>query len=205
MYNNSLICSKCKKLKSINDFKKAKHNKSGIANICKNCFNMYQKEYRLNNKNSFKLYEKIRYNKHKNKRLELNKKYYENNKEKMKHKRDPLKTRAIAKRFYEKNKNKIREKERLKAKIDPEYYFKKNLKRTYNLSVDDYNKILNEQNYKCLICKDIPKYKLHVDHCHVSNKIRGLLCAKCNTALGKFNDNIETLKEAIKYLEKNYV
>jgi hypothetical protein len=43
---------------------------------------------------------------------------------------------------------------------------------------------------------------LAVDHCHTTGKIRGLLCSKCNPALGAFNDNIEILNSAIKYLKE---
>lgn len=41
---------------------------------------------------------------------------------------------------------------------------------------------------------------LVIDHCHQTNRVRGLLCYKCNTALGKLGDNIEGLTKAIKYL-----
>ena len=55
------------------------------------------------------------------------------------------------------------------------------------------------QNGLCGICE---KYfeKLHVDHCHTTNKIRGLLCNHCNLALGKFKDDIKRLSNAINYL-----
>lgn len=46
------------------------------------------------------------------------------------------------------------------------------------------------------------KYKLHVDHCHQTGKIRGLLCQKCNMALGLLNDSVEILETAIRYLKK---
>jgi len=43
----------------------------------------------------------------------------------------------------------------------------------------------------------------YVDHDHVTNKVRGLLCHHCNTALGKFKDDINIMKQAIKYLERS--
>ena len=45
--------------------------------------------------------------------------------------------------------------------------------------------------------------KPNIDHCHKTNKIRGLLCHHCNIGLGNFNDNVVNLQLAIKYLEKN--
>lgn len=46
--------------------------------------------------------------------------------------------------------------------------------------------------------------KLVVDHCHASGKIRGLLCDLCNRGIGHFNDSVELLYKAIKYLELHY-
>lgn len=45
--------------------------------------------------------------------------------------------------------------------------------------------------------------KLHIDHCHVSNKIRGVLCFNCNHGLGNFKDNKDLLSNAIDYLDKS--
>lgn len=39
-----------------------------------------------------------------------------------------------------------------------------------------------------------------IDHCHKTGKIRGILCSRCNTALGGFNDDIKLLDKAINYL-----
>jgi len=47
----------------------------------------------------------------------------------------------------------------------------------------------------------ILKIHLCVDHCHVTGKIRGILCSKCNSALGFLNYDIEIAKRLIKYLE----
>ena len=41
----------------------------------------------------------------------------------------------------------------------------------------------------------------HIDHNHKTNKIRGILCGNCNMGLGHFKDNLDVLKNAIKYLE----
>lgn len=79
------------------------------------------------------------------------------------------------------------------------------LKFRYGLSNDDYNAILNLQNYQCAICKrdsNTMSYFLHVDHCHSTGKVRGLLCAPCNVFLGYTKDNPEIFGNAIKYLQK---
>ena len=78
------------------------------------------------------------------------------------------------------------------------------LVRKYGLSVEDYESMLNTQDYKCKICgiKEYSKGKrLNIDHDHKTGKIRDLLCHNCNTALGHIDDNVETLKKMINYLE----
>ena len=72
-------------------------------------------------------------------------------------------------------------------------------------TVEEYNILLNKQGGKCAICSAVSNNdgtKLCVDHCHTTGKIRGLLCHKCNTSLGKFNDDINLLEQAINYLIK---
>lgn len=64
------------------------------------------------------------------------------------------------------------------------------------------DKTLAHQEGKCAICLDPLRLKsLHRDHCHTTGKPRGLLCMRCNTALGKFKDNVRTLARAIAYLK----
>ena len=84
------------------------------------------------------------------------------------------------------------------------------LKRSYGITLDEYNKLLSKQNNKCAICNidNNGKYRnkaraFAVDHCHSTNKIRGLLCSDCNTGIGLLKDNINFLESAIKYLKKN--
>jgi len=78
---------------------------------------------------------------------------------------------------------------------------RKNLKHRYNLTPEQFDSILKKQKNCCAICKT--ETSLCVDHCHNSNKIRGLLCIPCNIMLGQAKDNLTTLKNAIKYLKKS--
>lgn len=76
----------------------------------------------------------------------------------------------------------------------------------YDITEDIYKIMLIEQNHVCKICKKDNKNKknLSVDHCHKTGKVRSLLCNKCNTILGLANDNLDVLKNAIKYI-KNFI
>lgn len=71
---------------------------------------------------------------------------------------------------------------------------------------DDYENLLEKQNYACAICgittEEIDK-KLVIDHDHETLKVRGLLCWRCNSGLGFFQDNQAHLAMAIEYLYKN--
>lgn len=63
---------------------------------------------------------------------------------------------------------------------------------------------LYETQKVCQICKSNDKRRmLSIDHCHNTGKVRGMLCDNCNRALGFFKDNINYMKNAIKYLEEN--
>lgn len=75
-----------------------------------------------------------------------------------------------------------------------------NLKR-YNLTTEEYNFLYKLQEGKCAICEK-PEEILNIDHCHLSNRNRGLLCQRCNFGLGNFNDDIELFHKAISYLFK---
>ncbi len=77
------------------------------------------------------------------------------------------------------------------------------LRNRYKLTVDEYNQMLITQNKRCAICNtDTPKGqgRFHIDHCHESGKIRGLLCHACNIGLGHFKDNPESMIKAANYI-----
>jgi len=74
------------------------------------------------------------------------------------------------------------------------------------ISKDIYKSLLLEQDDKCAICSKSTidnGRNLAIDHCHKTNFVRGLLCLKCNAAIGYFDDNIDLLYKAINYLSNN--
>lgn len=94
------------------------------------------------------------------------------------------KARAYAKNYYEKNKQEIS--------------FKNKQKRT-GITDQEYEKLLKDQDGFCALC-GTKQETLCIDHCHETDKIRGLLCHRCNMGIGFFNDDPILLKEAIRYL-----
>lgn len=86
------------------------------------------------------------------------------------------------------------------AKKNPRKVKNKNLKRLYGITIEEYEQMLISQNNVCKICCSSDHRKLCVDHCHKTGKIRGLLCNKCNQAIGLLKDSIELLQRTIDYL-----
>jgi len=75
----------------------------------------------------------------------------------------------------------------------------------YGINANDYKQLFEKQNGVCQICKKCCSSRqfLSVDHCHKTGKVRGLLCVKCNTALGMLDDNAEYFTAAIMYLKSS--
>lgn len=89
---------------------------------------------------------------------------------------------------------------------------RRNLRKCFGISLEEYGRMLEEQNGQCAICgndeQDVHPATgklqyLAVDHDHETGKIRGLLCGRCNKGLGLFYDNVNTLNAAINYLKRN--
>lgn len=99
----------------------------------------------------------------------------------------------------------------LKAKLyrdaNKDKFKERDLRRNFGISMAEYNLLLRKQNYVCAIClkpevttRNGKLKKLAVDHRHSDGTIRGLLCAKCNMAIGLLNENTEVLNTIRKYL-----
>ena len=175
-------CTTCKIEQSLSEYRKDASRSNGIHPTCNTC-----------NK-------------------EIQKRWYKNNKEKAK---------QIASENYHKNKDQINSKRRQDRLINPEK-LRAQARANYdpikgkvsgwraagikNMTYERYLEMLKNQNDCCAICnthKDSLKRQLAVDHCHITNEARGLLCDACNGGIGKLRDSIVMLKKAIKYL-KNY-
>lgn len=100
----------------------------------------------------------------------------------------------------------VREKRLIANKQPKRQRYRKDwgLKKNYNLSIEEFENLLKSQNNECVICSE-KLIKPHVDHCHITEVVRGILCRPCNQGIGFLKDNIEILKNAILYLEKHII
>jgi hypothetical protein len=78
----------------------------------------------------------------------------------------------------------------------------------YGITLEEYNSMLEKQEHKCAICGDHESntrwgktVKLAVDHDHTTGKVRGLLCQRCNTTLGRYKDSKTVWINFQRYLE----
>lgn len=85
------------------------------------------------------------------------------------------------------------------------------LVRAYGITVEQFNDLVDQQAGLCGICSrpetDVDRRtgktrKLAVDHCHETGEIRGLLCRKCNTALGLLGDEEDSVLAVLAYLDR---
>lgn len=107
------------------------------------------------------------------------------------HPRRPLYARGLCSTCYS------RQQRSLRADNCKDYA----LRRHHGITIEQYDVMWEQQNGKCAICGNTGEGRaLCIDHDHKTGKIRGLLCVRCNTALGSFRDDINRLRNAILYL-----
>jgi len=154
----------------------ARHKKYYEEN--RDYFKQKQKEWRDNNKEHLK---------------ELKRNSYQRNREK-----------AIdtVKKYRAKNLDRIKQKSRDNYKKNPSLYKERRIKYKYGMTYEDKEKIFQSQEGRCAIClKPFSMHELHIDHDHITNEVRGLLCPHCNTSLGLLKEDTDILKNMINYLE----
>lgn len=140
--------------------------------------------------------------------------------------KNPERWRAIEQRSYKKRRVILRQRQAAWRKKYPGYYRNKMLDRkardpveyakearrialkvTYGITHEDYLKMFRAQRGRCAICRseDTGRTKhFCIDHDHKTKKIRGLLCQRCNRALGLLGDTLKAVRAAASYMESAY-
>ena len=126
-----------------------------------------------------------------------------NNKEKLANikrewrKQNPEKVKAQKRRSWHKHKHSIDRRERSK---------RNKLKKNYGITLEFYNEEIDRNGNRCACCSRefIGNFKPHVDHCHDTGMVRGIICMNCNVAEGLLRENPKLFEQLQKYLkEKN--
>jgi hypothetical protein len=173
-------CTKCRLTHAVGMFYKKGTDSTRTDSQCKFCRATAVRQYRLDNPERVKAIQKRTNAKHREKHRERAAKWYKENHE------------------YALTQQAVRRKE------NPDPIRSAKLQAAFGIGLDEYNRLLVNQDYKCAICgrheSNITR-RLAVDHCHTTGKVRGLLCGPCNTGLGLFKDSPSFLTNAINYLK----
>lgn len=105
--------------------------------------------------------------------------------------------------YHQEHKSQIRESEKEVYRTSPSRRFR-NRRTRYGITQEEYDTKLKSQDGKCAVCFS-PMTVPHVDHNHVTEKVRDLLCVNCNAVLGHAHEKISVLESAISYLKKHGV
>lgn len=187
-------CKTCGIDKVLSEFGKHANCINGVRPSCKKCTTEKQSQYQKENREKY---------------IEYQRKHYSENKDQYKEYRVANRTqkRAWANHKYQTDENYRDQRKKEVKEYRKRYPHKKresDIKRQYGLSISQLDEILSSQNNSCAICGFVDngdkKMFPHIDHCHKTGAVRGLLCTKCNMGIGQFGDNVETLKKAIAYL-----
>ena len=136
--------------------------------------------------------------KHRARKTVYQKAYYEANREKI-----LAKNKISSNAYREANQEKVLASVRCYRAANKEKILARNRIRKFGT---DGSELIDQQNGACAICgipfANLASHKIHIDHCHVSGIVRGVLCSACNVALGLAKDNPETLRAMATYVEK---
>jgi hypothetical protein len=216
-------CSKCGELKILSEFYRRTDARLGVRDDCKVCFRAAAAKYRADHREGLREKARVyriekrgpilsilkeRRESNPEHYLKIGRRFYANHKERLRarsmdyYRSHPEESKARHKKWRQENKEYCQ----LKAKADT----KKNKDRTrfrimrklYGLEPSTYDEMLANQGGLCAICGNPPaKNKhLHIDHCHKTGLVRGLLCGKCNAGIGFLNDEAALAQNAADYL-----
>jgi len=179
-------CSQCGITKDINKFYRRIRSRDGHTSECKACNIKSGIKYQKNHRNNTNIRAKRCYQNHKKEYSAKSNQYNKNHRS--------LKT-LYMQQYRAKNSEKIRL-----------YSINSNLMRSYGITMQQKEKIILNQNNKCLSCgtdlKQLAHKMIHIDHDHFTNKIRGVLCHNCNTTIGLLNEDLNMVDKIRIYIEK---
>lgn len=181
------VCSRCKKRKPESEFHKNRRTLDGLSHYCKECVREYGHKWHKANPKKVKeisrKYRKANFGKVKKRERKWRKVHLEevNERSRRWNKANPEKVKEMSRKAY--------------------------LKRVFDLTPEEYNRMFEAQGGVCAICGepervDRLKY-LSIDHNHITGKVRGLLCSRCNFVVGVTGENIVILQRTIDYLRKH--
>ena len=186
--NSTKWCSKCKEVKDSSKFARARRSTDGLQPWCSECYSVYRHEHEEHYRQLLKARHDVG--------------YYQQAYSESRSKRCPEcgRTKSV-REFYQR-----------KASSDGFATYCRPCEiqkvgcsrrgRKYGIAPNEYDRLLLQQDGRCAICKRLPYTKkgLVVDHCHETGTIRGILCSRCNSALGLLDDNPLLLEQALKHL-----
>lgn len=108
--------------------------------------------------------------------------------------------------YNERNKERLSARAKAYNQRNKDHRLDMQLRRSYGITRADYLALCDKNGGRCAICgtqeADRVGRRMHVDHCHATGKVRGILCRDCNIGLGHFRDNQNLLTQAAAYLAR---
>lgn len=203
------ICTKCKEEKNLLEFNKDARTSDGLTRWCRQCY----REYNANRHANLTKEDIDRINVQRGvwRKLNPDKVKEQGRRSRSNLTREDKDRRNELSREWHKLHPGYAEQQRDKTKSKPDYKEKireKNLRDNFGLTIQQYDEMDEQQGHRCAICKSVNLSNKaikhwHIDHCHKTGIVRGLLCDKCNRGLGLFRDNPQILKSVIKYLSQS--
>jgi hypothetical protein len=172
-------CAACRIFKAAEHFTVLRRGQTvRLYSYCRPCANAKREAMYARRPGGKPEYQRQQYQKRKPERLAYMAKYRDANREKL---------RAYDRHRYDPDRR--HDKERVR--------FKK-----YGLTGEAFARLVAAQGGVCAICHRQPGNGLSVDHCHATGVVRGLLCTRCNTSIGRMKDSPSLLRAAAAYLEE---
>ncbi len=116
--------------------------------------------------------------------------------------KDPETRKDYMRDWRAKNREKTRAYDRDWRKANPTKRASYAMKHRYGITHAERDALIVKQKHRCALCRTKDVKRWHVDHCHSTGRVRGILCPNCNVGLGHFRDQPRLLTRAIDYLKK---